>query len=538
MSDDVATPGPKAGKGKKIVIFADGTGNSFYTQESNVWRLYEALDKTDKADAAKQIVRYIPGVGTSGNVVLRVIDGATGIGVPSNVRKLYRFLCWNWEKDDEIYLFGFSRGAFTVRCLAAMVAMQGLMPTKNGSERVTGPEMNRNSRSAWLAYRTETAPFVPKGTSIWNPMNWKMNPVTSLIRVLRDRVSDSARRVRGQKTHQEVLDSLPVERRGGEVKIQFMGLFDTVEAYGMPVEEMCSIWNRLIWPIRFRNQRCSFIVQKVRHALSLDDERRSFHPIRFDVSERPDKKPVPETQELWFAGVHSDVGGGYPDDETAFEPLLWIAGEASQEGLDFDGDALNRYRKRLYPQAQIHDSRQGLASLYRYAPRFVDADDKHGGKPVVHHSVIEKQQFGANGYAPLGLPEGFLVYPSTGQGWMNKLPYEKARDPSVFSALSRLVLRRRNTNWMSISLILLLVAIPIVDWFRGTTFELSSASGWIAGVLGAVLPSWAGVWLKALLYRWWLSLPAIAALWAIYSFNRTLGYQIKDRAGKLWVAPT
>jgi uncharacterized protein (DUF2235 family) len=110
-----------AWRGKKIVIFADGTGNSFTTQESNIWRLYAALDKTEKSGATPaelQLARYIPGVGTASNRVLRLIDGATGIGVPSNVRKLYRFLCWNWQPGDEIYLFGFSRGAFTVRTLA------------------------------------------------------------------------------------------------------------------------------------------------------------------------------------------------------------------------------------------------------------------------------------------------------------------------------------------------------------------------------------------------------------------------------------
>ena len=93
---------------KRIVILADGTGNAFSTQESNVWRLYCALDKSEP----DQVVAYIQGVGTSGFKPFAMLDGATGLGVPSNVRKLYEFICWNWEKDDEIYMFGFSRGAF------------------------------------------------------------------------------------------------------------------------------------------------------------------------------------------------------------------------------------------------------------------------------------------------------------------------------------------------------------------------------------------------------------------------------------------
>ena len=92
------------GRGKKIVIFADGTGNSFATQESNIWRLYCALDKTEMPKETPdelQLARYIPGVGTSSNRLIRAIDGATGIGVPSNVRKLYLFLCWNWQPGGQ-----------------------------------------------------------------------------------------------------------------------------------------------------------------------------------------------------------------------------------------------------------------------------------------------------------------------------------------------------------------------------------------------------------------------------------------------------
>src|ERR1700675_753377 len=102
---------------KKIVLFADGTGNAFSTQESNVWRMFDALD-TSKKD---QIAVYIEGVGTSSFRPWAIFDGATGIGAPANIRKLYRFLCWNWERGDEIYMFGFSRGAFTIRALIEMV---------------------------------------------------------------------------------------------------------------------------------------------------------------------------------------------------------------------------------------------------------------------------------------------------------------------------------------------------------------------------------------------------------------------------------
>jgi uncharacterized protein (DUF2235 family) len=98
-----------------------------------VWRLYEALDRT-KPD---QVAYYIKGVGTAGWRPFAALDGATGVGVPSNVRKLYRYLCWNWQPGDEIYIFGFSRGAFTARTLAALIGSQGLVPAMASPSRMT-----------------------------------------------------------------------------------------------------------------------------------------------------------------------------------------------------------------------------------------------------------------------------------------------------------------------------------------------------------------------------------------------------------------
>src|SRR6478609_7240484 len=85
---------------KRIVIFADGTGNAFTRQESNIWRLYEAIDLT----RPDQIAHYVRGVGTSSFRLWATIDAATGLGVPANVRRAYEYLCRNWRPDDEIYM--------------------------------------------------------------------------------------------------------------------------------------------------------------------------------------------------------------------------------------------------------------------------------------------------------------------------------------------------------------------------------------------------------------------------------------------------
>jgi hypothetical protein len=86
-----------------------------------------------------------------------MFDGATVIGAPENIRKLYRFLCWNREESDEIYMFGFSRGAFTIRTLIELIKSEGLVPKQFGNATVSHEEMERNSMAAWLAYRRRSA---------------------------------------------------------------------------------------------------------------------------------------------------------------------------------------------------------------------------------------------------------------------------------------------------------------------------------------------------------------------------------------------
>ena len=145
---------PRTGPNKRLIVFADGTGNAFGGQASNIWRLYEAIDKRGLSPlkSSPQLARYIPGVGTSSIGLVRLFDGATGLGVPGNVQKLYRFLCWNWEPGDEIWMFGFSRGAFTVRTLAGLISSQGLMPREVDGTTMSVAEMHRNSKGAWRAY--------------------------------------------------------------------------------------------------------------------------------------------------------------------------------------------------------------------------------------------------------------------------------------------------------------------------------------------------------------------------------------------------
>lgn len=519
---------PSRYNGKKIMVFADGTGSAFSSRESNVWRLYQALDKQEKPSGLMQIARYMPGVGTSSNRLIRALDGATGFGVPSNVRKLYRFLCWNWEPGDEIYVFGFSRGAFTVRTLASMVAMQGLMPQVINGRNVRKAEMKRNTAGAWRAYRRETAP-------LWKNGKLMMNPVIEGLRRVRDGLVRVKRSLLRQDQHATVLEMQGPERRRGAVHVRFMGVFDTVEAYGMPLEWLREYFNWWIWPIQFRNTKCSPVVQKVRHALALDDERLTFDPLRFDQSARDDGLAGPETQELWFAGMHSDVGGGYPDNAVSLDPLIWMADEAAAQEVQFDDMIIGRHKRGRYPQALIHDSRAGFANLYRYAPRRIAGGAAHEGSPVVHHSAVTKMKIGADGYAPLGLPGDFRVLPATPRGWSAVHPNGMIRDIGAVEKVRRLIGWRKATNWMTILCVIGLLALPFLRGWLGEPIRLSpKVQGWTEWAIGGLLPGWAYSWVLAVMDYWVISVPLILGIWVIYRVNQSLADMIRDWAQRIW----
>ena len=155
----------------------------------------------------------------------------------------------------------------------------------------------------------------------------------------------------------------------------------------------------------------------VRHC-RLDDERRTFHPIRasllkHDLKELDDDSKKPKRiEEVWFAGVHSDVGGGYPDDMTAHCPLVWMIRELEKvekdRALNFHDAALSEFRRTATPFGPLHNSRAGAAVLYRYDPRQVTLADPQGHpycRPMVHHSVVERLVDGSDDYAPLALGE-------------------------------------------------------------------------------------------------------------------------------------
>ncbi|MBR0778284.1 DUF2235 domain-containing protein [Bradyrhizobium diazoefficiens] len=545
---------------RKLVLFADGTGNAFTKQESSVWRLYEALDHTEP----DQIAYYIKGVGTSGWAPLAALDGATGFGVPSNVRKLYRFLCWNWQEGDEIYIFGFSRGAFTARTLAAMVCSQGLMPAEIEGKRVSHAEMQRNVMTAWREYRRDTVPLKKSLPTIW------------IARFIRDVLLYLYRLICGYPSYAEVRAAM---NGRADVNIAFLGLFDTVEAYGVPIEELRVAIDWAIWPISFRNHRPSQKIKHIAHALALDDERTTFHPLRIDQSHLAADQTV---EEVWFAGVHSDIGGGYPESTLSFVPLAWMADRLGTR-LRFQDGTIEHFREYQSAIGPMHDSRGGAAVLYRYGPRPVLAGEVNGGPPVVHFAVIERMLFGCDDYAPIMLPAESLVLMPDGskpnlaeddaRQAMERAYLAKAKGPlremeaEVFTQMRRpdaeMAKLTRDTVWWRrvayFALLFMVAVIAVWPWvarglvgvskdsvLQGTVLlSVITTIDWLFGaVLGPlanlvrnVLPSYAAPWLDITLYYPFLTSIVLAITYLVWQKNAVLRDTIQERARLAWSRP-
>ncbi|KAG0014417.1 hypothetical protein BGZ81_000471, partial [Podila clonocystis] len=243
---------------KNIVIFSDGTGNSSAkAQKTNVWRLFQALDQT-KVD---QIAIYDDGVGTSSNKYLAAIGGAFGLGLKRNVIDLYKFICLNYEKGDNLYGFGFSRGAFTIRVLVGLIATEGLVTFRSSEE------LDHNAAAAYRHYRFKKFPT--------------RSPFVFVMRHLGKVLLAVKNRIKGYCSYREIAKQTKAAGRTG-IQIRFLGLWETVEAYGMPIEALKRGIDWVLWPTLFGDLILSPLVQRACHALSLDDERTAFHPLLWD----------------------------------------------------------------------------------------------------------------------------------------------------------------------------------------------------------------------------------------------------------------
>jgi uncharacterized protein (DUF2235 family) len=404
---------------RSIVLLSDGTGNAAGKLfRTNVWRFYQALDLSSTA----QVARYDDGVGSSSVKLLALLAGAVGWGLKRNLIDLYMFLCRNYQAGDPIYCIGFSRGAFTVRVLARFVLSQGLVADFNSED-----DLRRKARKLYGEFR-RTREHVPLLTrlarAIREPLvDWPREMVRAFTTMIRKRKADKVERKLEQRPDDENLRAQLAELMQDPwaiattrvPDIRFVGVWDTVDAYGLPIHELKKGIDRYIWPMHLEDCDLHERIGKACHALSIDDQRSTFHPLLWDEK---DEKPVEHTDlerltQVWFAGVHANLGGGYPDDGLSYVSLRWMVNEAGKQELKFKPGARAEIDAAAAPYGRMYDSRAGLGAYYRYDPRRLEAPMDHQnarvGCPKIHESVIWRMAAGTDAYAPLSLPKELRI---------------------------------------------------------------------------------------------------------------------------------
>jgi uncharacterized protein (DUF2235 family) len=366
---------------KNIVICSDGTGNTnVKNRGTNVFKLFEAVDVNGhrtNPNLARQLAFYDDGVGTQELRWIRAFAGATGYGLSRNVRRLYRELCRVYEPGDAIYLFGFSRGAFTVRTLAGLIADCGIL---SPADYPTEFDFRVQTNAAYRAYRRK-----------YRALLARMSPRRGL----------NAEEFRHRYARRDQTGK-PLEPT-----IKFLGVWDTVDAVGLPFE-LADFWNTVIWQFKFRTTTLSRIVEKACHALAMNDDRESFRPVLWDEHEAG---VCDRVEQVWFAGAHSNVGGGYPQQGMSLVALDWMMSKAETQGLRFSAFERELYRSQQGFADKLYNPRSGLGIFYRWKPRNVTAlcAEKGIGAPQIHVSVIERIVQAPEGYAPGNVPPDCTV---------------------------------------------------------------------------------------------------------------------------------
>jgi uncharacterized protein (DUF2235 family) len=285
----------------------------------------------------KQHVFYDWGLGSYHNAVSA---GVTGSGIHKNILDGYRYIIQNYARDDEIYLFGFSRGAYTVRALCGLIYNCGILKRCDA----------RLVQQAWKIYKSASKKNHPDG--------------------------DHSKQFRSDHSHQS--------RR-----IRFVGVWDTVGALGVPF----SVLGLLDRKDEFYDTKMGSNVAVARHALSIDERREDFEPTIWT--------PRPETdlKQVWFAGVHSDIGGSYgPDKETGAcvsdIALAWMLNEAETAGLKLERHIRDELTDGT--QASLNRSRR---HIYRFR-KPLHRDLIVEGKPTKIHATVKQRYLADSDYRP------------------------------------------------------------------------------------------------------------------------------------------
>ena len=408
---------------KNIVICCDGTGNEISENISNVLKLYRTLRKMGKTEP-NQVVFYDPGVGTLAKPdpwmkfkqdAVAVLGLVTGYGLDDNVLAAYTFLANHYEDGDHVFLFGFSRGAYTVRVLAGLVHRIGLL----------GPHQVNLVGSALTAYKQIDANDMTARPTDRSEEAGSGQPQPS---TKEDRASQFARIVSARWP-----------------TIKFLGVWDTVASVIVPRSDRYYFGFSLQ---TLANTRCNPSVKVFRQAMAIDERRRMF---RLDPWDEPqtfmhnrfsatNNTEPQDAKQVWFAGVHADIGGGYPEAESGLSkyPLIWMIKEAVDQGLAVDPRTVNQLawgvQRKGSPFTYVapdftrepHNSLSGAWRALEWIPKgdkYKEWKDRKSvlghylpkGEPrfipsgaFVHRSVIDRKD-AAPSYKPVNLPERYEI---------------------------------------------------------------------------------------------------------------------------------
>lgn len=422
---------------KNIVLCADGTGNQGgYSPDSNVFKIYNAIDLHHPT--IEQISFYDNGVGTQSNKFIRGLSGALGFGFNRNVRDVYEYLARNYVPGDDIYMFGFSRGAAEIRAANGFVDACGLINGRGKGDK----ELKSEVKKAMQAY------------------------------------------ARPRKRAALLSD---IDIHSVKPKITFIGVWDTVSALGFPERtDIAGIGLRILswifkqvgtladklFPHKFYNYALTRNVVKARQALALDDERTSFWPLvwREDTSE----SDAVDVEQVWFAGMHSNVGGGYPRAGLSNVAYKWMV--ADIQGLAFKEGVQQSATADANVNGRIYDSRLGFGIYYRYHPREISSLCEAANTDVkVHESVLRRLILRTANYTPTLLPKSFNVVDD--QGHSTSSPLVHGEHWQLFhSRITSWIGFRKWLYGILLELTLAILGVSYYFWTRNEQADLTAAS--------------------------------------------------------------
>lgn len=404
---------------------------------------------------------------------------------------------------------------------------------------VYGSELNHHARRAYREFRrTFLAPFYV--TAVRRVGDWAFGTID---------------RIRKRRPYSEI-----PKHNVGEGDIAFIGAWDTVDAYGLPVDELTNGIDQWVWPLSMPDLILNPIVKRACHVLALDDERNTFHPVLWDeeaTNEPQDCTDIDQERitQIWFAGMHSNVGGGYPDDALSGVSLAWMAQQAEKQQLCFMPNMLNHHTTKADPFGRVYDSRSGLKAYYRYKPRRMDwltdgqPHEQLGtkgslkvkiGRPKIHESVFTRMSAAPEAYAPIVFPKEYAVVMEDGRildG--NENPFEpSAAAVKRFASQERvwdLVWWRRVLYFATVAVTLVALVVPVV--YRGgaapSTRDAGIAGG-IVAALGEWLPSFASWWVEYYTAKPWELILYLAILFAMWRRGKWLQSRIRDEMRGVW----